>query len=142
MRLLISLITILLPLSASAQPPEGQDWWACQSVESAGLNWEDRQWKTTRFKSNERFILIAEGDGLQKESVAKAMGTSTGAIECPEAMGLEFFTYCIDEYMGTSFAFHSKNGQGTIATIFGGVQSSDRDDRDSLTVMPFECTKG
>ena len=138
MRLLIYLLAILLPLSASAQPPEGQDWWACQSVESAGLDWENRQWKTTRFNHSDRFILIAEGDGLQKLSVAKAMGTSTDTIGCTE----EVFTYCIDEFLGKSFAFHSGNGQGTIANIFGGVQSSDRDQRDSLTVTPFECTKG
>jgi len=137
MRLLISLLAILLPLSASAQPPEGQDWWACQSVESAGLNWEYRQWKATTFNHDERFILIAEGDGLQKESVAKAMGSSVASIECSGWHG----TFCID-VVGQSFGFMPDTGNGAMTSIFGGVQASGREDRDSLIVTPFECTKG
>ena len=138
MRLLIPLLTILLPLSASAQPPEGQDWWACQSVASAGLRWEDRQWKTTKFKHDERFILIAEGDGLQKESVAKAMGTSIDSIECRKWL----VTFCISEASGESLGFMPDTGNGAITSIFGGVQASGREIRDTVAVTPFECTKG
>lgn len=141
MRLLIPFLTILLPLSASAQPPEGQDWWACQSLASAGLGWKDQQWKTEGYNHNERFILIAEGDGLSKESVVKAMGSSERSIECRvETVN----TYCFNFGSGTSFGFNPNTRAGAIGQIFGGIHIFEpgTDYRDSMLVVPFECVQG
>ena len=140
MRLLISLLTILLPLSASAQPPEGQDWWACQSVESAGLIWKDQRWNPSSFTYDERFILIAEGDGLQKESVAKAMGVSASRLQCFAPYGV---TNCLSTIAAESFTFNPGSGEGAIGKIIGGaIHDRKKEYRDSLAVTPFECTKG
>ena len=64
MKKLIVLIICNLPLMGQAQPSEGQDWWACQSVASSGLTYEGGQWKPQNFAHNKRFILIGEGDGV------------------------------------------------------------------------------
>ena len=138
MKKLILLVAFTLPLMAQAQPPEGQDWWACQSVASSGLAYEGGQWKPANFSHNERFILIGEGAGVTKASAAKALGTPEGAVNCQLNPYGEFF--CFTSLTGLSFGFSTKTENGAIGRILGGV--ADGEERDTMHVLSFMCTKG
>lgn len=139
MKKLILLVALALPLMGQAQPSEGQDWWACQAVQSAGLSWEDGRWEAARFRADNRFILVARGNGITTESAAKAMETNVGGVTCssPNSAG---HVYCISNWVGTSLVFGTRTGNGAIAEILGGA--SDGDTKDTLSVDPFECVKG
>ena len=73
MKKLIALLAVTLPLVGQAEPPEGQDWWACQSVAAGGLIWEKPSWRATRFNHDFRFILIGVNNTITEASAAKAM---------------------------------------------------------------------
>lgn len=139
MKKLIALLAVNLPLAGQAQPPEGQDWWACQSVKAGGLSWENQQWNSATFAHSKRFILIADGDGLTPESIVKATGAiGSEFAECvDEGVGI----YCITA-LGTSFGFNPATETGVITEIAGGVVGPMFDTRDTVSVMPFECAKG
>ena len=65
MKSLIAIAALLASMSVCAQRPEGQDWWACQSVAAAGLIREDNRWKTAAFNHDARFTLI---DAMSQET--------------------------------------------------------------------------
>ena len=145
MKKLILLIAMTLPLMGQAQPPEGAEWWACQAVASAGLNWEDRQWQPARFKPNKRFILVAGDDGVSKASVAKALGMPSGGeigLIC-SSDNIANDTFCINNWTGQSFGFRPLTGKGALGGMTGAMmEPEDNGYRDSNYVTPFECVKG
>ena len=135
MKKLILLVVFTLPLMAQAQPPEGQDWWACQSIASAGLIYELGKWEATGFISEQKFILIADGDSLSTSSVLKA-----GIEPKPKCRVSTLGKISCTDTLGGSLLFNKALGRGAISQIYGGA--SDGDTRDTLSVTPFECTKG
>ena len=134
MKKLIALLAVALPLMGQAQPPEGQDWWACQSVENAGLVYRSGKLESTYFSDEHKFILVADGNSLKKGSLPDLLEMG---VECRS----NFFeaVVCSDE-LGGSLIFSPVTGQGAISTIFGGVMVGDK--KDTLHVTPFECAKG
>ena len=142
MKKLIALLAVALPLVGQAQPPEGKEWWACQSVESGGLIWENGRWRATLFNHDERFVLIAEGGGLTKASVAKAMDSPETALICSYE-NVQGNTFCVSRWTGISFAFNPETGLGAMGGILGAIYEPSADGlRDSMSVTPFECAKG
>ena len=139
MKKLILLIALTLPLMGQAQPPEGQDWWACQSVEAGGLIWKNGQWESTGFKHDDRFILIGDtGNIVTVESVGKIFGTKVEDIACVVGLRRDKVS-CISEY-GETFIFSRETNQGATGHIYGAINAGN--DRDTVTVQPFECAKG
>ena len=136
MKKLILLVVFTLPLIAQAQPPEGQDWWACQSIEKAGLNFEDGRWMPKKFKPDRRFILIAGDEGITKASASKAMDANEWGVFCSSS-NVDGDIFCISHWVGVSLAFDKDTGKGAMSNILGGIYNSD-----SLSVEPFECVKG
>lgn len=134
MKKLIALLAVALPLVGQAQPSEGQDWWACQTVENAGLIYRSGKWESTYFSGELKFILISDGNSLTTESVYKA-GITVDA-ECRS----DFDTVTCFDMAGGQLIFDTTLAQGAISQIYGGLQGGD--DRDTLHVKPFECAKG
>ena len=142
MKKLVALLAVALPLMGQAQPPEGQDWWACQSVEYGGLKWENGKWKGTLFNHDKRFVLIAEDGGLKKSSVAKAMDAYPEELICSN-QNVAGHIFCLSEWTGDSFGFDPQTGNGSIGGILGAVlEPSANGSRDTLGVTAFECAKG
>ena len=139
MKKLIALLAFTLPLVGQAQPPEGQDWWACQSVAAAGLIREDNGWKTAAFNHDARFTLIADGDGLSTESAAMALDVlhDVGRVSC-EVDGLDVF--CVSNLVGTSLTFRQDTGRGAIAETLSAAQRANSGT--AVSVTAFECAKG
>ena len=138
MKKLIALLAVALPLVGQAQPPEGQDWWACQSVAVGGLIWEKPSWRATRFIHDDRFILIGVNNTITEASAAKAMTASD--VRCGLANSGR--TYCMSFSLGTALSFNPATGNGAIAEIIGGTGSGLAEERDTLSTMAFECAKG
>ena len=142
MKKLILLVVFTLPLMAQAQPSEGQDWWACQEVQAAGLAWEGGNWVATGFEVSKRFLLVADGEGLTQHSVSRAMDVNLDSVICTSdnAQGQ---TFCICKLTGKSLGFDRRTGMGAMGNIFGALWEPVQNDyRDSLDVAPFECVKG
>ena len=137
MKKLILLVVFTLPLMAQAQPPEGQDWWACQSVQNAGLIYQSGAWESVYFSDELKFVLIADVSSLTTESVYKA-GITTKA-EC-RANPFTLGTVSCTDISGGHLFFDKRLGRGAISHIYGGAM--DGDVRDTLSVTPFECAKG
>lgn len=138
MKKFIALLAVTLPLMGQAQPSEGQDWWACQSVEVGGLIWEKPSWRATRFKHDDRFILIGGSNTITEASAAKAMS----AIDVRCRLADSGKTFCMSFTLGTALSFNPATGNGAIAEIIGGTGSSLSEERDTLSTMAFECAKG
>ena len=137
MKKLILLVVFTLPLMGQAQPPEGQDWWACQSVESAGLHFEDGKWKLTWFNHDDRFILIGDETNLVTvDSVGKIFKTQPQYIEC----GVESSRVSCISVFGESFMFDIQTARGGTSNLTGSTVAGVR--RDTIDVTPFECAKG
>ena len=98
MKSLVAIAALLASMAVCAQRPEGEDWWACQSVAAAGLIREDSRWKTAAFNHDARFTLIADGDGLSTESAAMALDVlhDVGRVSCQP------FVLVSDPVVGTS----------------------------------------
>ena len=139
MKSLIAIAALLASMSVCAQRPEGQDWWACQSVAAAGLIREDTGWKTATFNHDARFTLIADGDGLSTESAAMALDVlhDVGRVSC-EVDGEDIF--CISNLVGTSLTFRQDTGRGAIAETLDAAQRGNSGT--AVSIIAFECAKG
>ena len=138
MKSLIAIAALLASMSVCAQRPEGQDWWACQSVAAAGLIREDNLWKTAAFNHDALFTLIADGDGLSTESAAMALDVlhDVGRVSC-EVDGLDIF--CISNLVGTSLTFRQDTGRGAIAETLSAAQRANSGT--AVSIISFECAK-
>ena len=107
---------------------------ACQVVAQGGLKWDNGRWVATSFYSNEKFILVLEGERLTTDSAAKAMkGIS---VEC-SVRPLSQVT-CADSFGGFLF-FSSSTMQGGIAQTYGAIQNNPSGPHDTLSVSSFTC---
>ena len=135
-------ILLLLPLSGYTQPPEGQDWWACQSVASSGLQHDDGEWRATDFEHDYRFILIAEDESLNRDSVAKAaLPSSRGDNWSCNDFASSVTCYLDVGALLFSLSFDKTNGNGAMHVGDGSV-GAPGDYPDRLIVTAFECAKG
>lgn len=136
MKNLITALAILLSTSAVAQPDK--DWWACQYLESAGLQWKNGQWGVGRFQLESPFVLMSDGNGsLTEDSVSKPIKAPVSLVECVDLQGGDIG--CYDASGGYLF-FNTNTGRGGVSQMNGATSTSDN--RDTVSVQAFECTKG
>lgn len=140
MKRLIAVAAMVLSTSAVAQPDK--DWWACQAVHTAGMEWENNRWVTTTFTNDPPFVLMSDGNGsLTKESVLKAVGLEglpEQGVECKD-WAFEGQVACMT-VMGMHLHFNKEIGKGGISRMLGSTGTDTN--RDSVGVSAFECTKG
>mgnify|MGYP000179031023 CR=1 FL=1 len=118
--------------------------YACQYVKSGGLIWEDSEWRPTLFHLDSPFFLKTENGSITLESVAEVFGgigrPTPEALMCTKAIGTQSNQSCIYG-LGQALSFSTTTLSGTIANLFAGTQPQDDAFKDSLSVMPFVCTK-
>ena len=108
---------------------------ACQVDASAGLKWENGQWKVARFTA-EKFILVQQGNILTKESVAKAMSNRfPNQITCTTDVVDSLIT-CTDR-SGGNLIFQPGSLRGGVSQLVGALTTENV--RDALTVDVFTC---
>ena len=145
-RLTGALCALLLALSCNVTAQPDKDWWACQFVETAGLDWQSNSWKITNYAESAPFVIVSDGKGLlSRKSVAKATLGDEDAGQFYECRIKEggVIIYCADVVINSSLSFNPELGMGAMSYIYGGVTSPDADNhRDGLWVSTFECIKG
>jgi hypothetical protein len=130
------LLTLAIPVclcgTASAQERE---IWACQGVESAGLDWENGSWKVTRFIAEPLLLTIDGANSNWK----RGSGSERNAI-CTD----RFETVsCVASVLGTEVvALNREQGLAAHSFLGGGVMSpSASGERDSISVSAYNCSK-
>ena len=125
------LITLLFANLALAQNKP----LACQVDASAGLRWENGQWKTTRFIER-KFILVRQGDTLTKESVAEVLNLiRTDFVTC--STDFEKLISCLG--FGTrTLIFDPTTKRGGLSFL-AGTANGDADKRDTPLIEAFTC---
>ena len=130
--LLIALLCINLAL-AQNKPL------ACQVDASAGLRWENGQWKVSKFVDS-RFILIMNGDTLTKESVSRAMSGSGSVIFSDVICKTNSFNkkiFCTD-FGGYEISLDPQNLKGGMSRIWGAT-TAENSFKDAILVDAFTC---
>ena len=141
MKKLIAIAAMVLSTAAVAQPDK--DWWACQVVHASGMKWENNRWVTTTFQEYPPFVLMSDGNGsLTKESALEAVaaaGLHKSGVECKD-WAFEGNVSCMS-VTGGHLYFSKETGKGGISQTAGaGLPYTNN--RDTVSVSAFECTKG
>jgi hypothetical protein len=123
-----TLLITLVGVSAQAQNKP----LACQDDAVGGLNWENRSWATSTFKT-EKFILVQAGNTLTKESVAKVLNTPM-PITCNSYKGERISCAADFQFL----LFNIKTLKGGISHMLGAT-TPDGVYKDSVVVQAFSC---
>lgn len=130
------LLMLFLTATLSAPVVAQQITYACQYIESAGLDWEKGAWNTTSFKSGKPFFLTAVNGSLTLESVGKVIQTTDSVFCHPKNV---FKNQTCADVLGGSLIFNHKNELGGVAQLYGSVNESPP--KDTMSVAAFTCTK-
>ncbi len=128
---------LLLATSVSAAQT-----FACQYLDSAGLDWKRGSWEVTRFKLREPFFLTLKKDAqeLTFESTANLLGgvhtCITDVAKVVTCMGVERGYQSV----GSFLLFDPNNMKGGMSFLTGSTANEERF-KDSLIVTPFKCQK-
>ncbi|MDC0112422.1 hypothetical protein OAH95_00725 [Burkholderiaceae bacterium] len=136
MKKIIALLTVFSSIFFSAGATAQNQPLACQTDTTAGLSWENRQWRVSSFVA-EKFILVKTSNGLTNESVAKAIHTIANMVHCRDLPNERIG--CIDEFGGALF-FSTVTLKGGVSQLNGAAHSDDRSNKDKVTVAAFSCT--
>ena len=113
--------------------------YACQYIESGGLNWENKRWKSVSFKLERPFFLSASNSSLTVESVSKVFSNEQ---MIPSFCHVTFTnTQTCSDPVGRALIFDFTSMNGAISRIFGGSMPDNNSKKDSLMVQAFTCTK-
>ncbi len=132
--LLTSLLGIFVCTAATAVTTP----YACQFVASAGLHFENGNWRKTGFTLNEKFILVLKDGVLTSDSAAKPMELEPDYLQCRQT--LRRISSCSSTF-GSYLVFDPLSGGGGIAHLFGAAQEAGDQHKDDLIVAPFTCSK-
>lgn len=139
-QLMLAAIASLLPVSVALAQNRPL---ACQSDESAGLDWSNGRWEVTRFNPiPAKFILVQTGESLTPKSVAKVFS----AVEIPNSFMPscrrdtgDDHVFCTDGFnSGQSLIFSFGTMKGSIAKLLGSI-SANQQSKDSVAVTTFTC---
>jgi len=132
------LLTTLVAVCSTGVWAEGKPL-ACQGEISGGLIWKNGRWTVTKFtlpSSEERFILVLEGDTMSKTSVAKLLTGNEKFSSLVTCTNVNPQIRCEDRSGGSLYYERSTN-RGGIAQILGATETGNK--RDTLSVTPFSC---
>ena len=113
---------------------------ACQYIESGGLNWENGRWRSTLFILPPPFFLRMNGSKLDNKVVADLLGSrgaSAELVDCANNTYLQTHS-CMDGF-GTFLVFDERTGQGGRANLTGSTRTQAK--RDATSVAHFICQK-
>lgn len=140
--LLILALSIGYPFLVSAQKtPKSVQHYSCRNEVSAGLNWEGSRWVTSSFKPKGGFFLTVakfeDNIELQVRSDADLRFCRTG-YNIEGYFAAMVASYSCANHLGEVITFSEKNLRGATAILLGST-SDDRNERDSLAIMPYIC---
>ncbi len=131
MRNLLILVALSWSVAAVAQEPEV---WACLDSRSSGLQWDNRRWVQTSFRSS-NFILTMSG----ARSSISVNGDSID-LECAVSI-IPQVVRCHD-ILGIQLLFNTVTHVGTYSSIVGGVIGPGADSyRENIEVRTFQCIR-
>lgn len=133
-KVIISFILFAFSMPAMAQKVV----YACQYVASGGLVWENGNWVVKRFNLDQPFFLTAERGQLEKSSVAKFFDTSPENVSCDYS---GYIWQSCSGLLGEVIFVNLATLNGTLARVFGGTYPTMDENKDSINVSPFTCTK-
>lgn len=138
--LIVSVTALLVTAPATAQNAT----YACQFIQSAGMNKEPAGWKIALFNSPEPFFLrILNGRIDKKNLQAPPLGLRLEDTSCFKSdfnnpiVGQNH--WCASDIRHLSFSEKTLNGG--LAATFGAIQPSTDTNVDSVVVSRFKCQK-
>ena len=141
---------IVLTCAAVAAPVMAQTvTYACQYLETAGLNWENGRWVATGFYNKDPFILTAiDGELVPPVPSDENMSNPLSFTQCslpkqaltgePGEIVMSKVQSCSDG-VGNTLLFNLENLSGAFSQMMGAVAGRGNASKDSLTVAPFVC---
>ena len=114
--------------------------YACQFIDSGGLEWKNGRWKPTGFYKSEPFFFSANNESIVPESMSGALGLESVNFLCHLSTDMFPVQTCSDS-LGGVFIFNFNGLNGAIARVFSGVVGNSEKEKDPLYVSPFTCTK-
>ena len=144
------LLGILLTCTVMATPVMAQTvTYACQYLETAGLNWENGRWVATGFYNKDPFILTAiDGELVPPVPSDENMSNPLSLTQCslpkqaltgePGEIVMSKVQSCSDG-VGNTLLFNLENLSGAFSQMMGAVAGRGNASKDSLTVAPFVC---
>lgn len=103
--------------------------WACQSIKEAGLKWENSQWVTTAFLS-QNYLITIDGDNSTYSINGRSVSTACHA---------EWFGVRCNNDSGGTILLNTNTGLGGISVLLGGLVTPTS--TDNLSVAAIQCTK-
>jgi hypothetical protein len=107
--------------------------WACQSIERAGLYWENGSWNSTRFVPVNYMIKVD-----RMNSSIQSNG-ETQHMTCNSVPAFPAEVQCLSRAPGTNFLLNTETNLGALSYLIGGTVTGAV--RDSLSVSALQCTK-
>ena len=130
-----SLTLAAMPLVAVAETTT----YACQYTSSAGLAFEDEQWKPTRFELLSPFFLKAENNKLDPATILKSVdiGADHSLPTCVTHQEFDEVESCSSAW-GESLVFNHETMIGAMSEIYNAAWDDDFDS-EQLSVSTFFC---
>jgi len=134
--------TLLLAaaLACSGAVAQEKQVWACQEIQSQGMNWTNGRWQGGAFEKSQLLFTL---DGFT--STLK-LPDSPDPIDllCMNDSSLRgdelVYWFCSDSYSSAvSFIINEDSGSAGISFLLGAV--SNAENRDSLRIAALQCTK-
>ena len=139
--ILITCATVTTPVMAQTVT------YACQYLKTAGLNWEDGQWKDTVFENDAPFFLKTENGLLTPDILIEYMGFGNAPSVRPictatfgEQIDYPSVQSCTSA-SGMTVSFSAETASGGLAWLFGASAPDSYRTKSELLVAPFVCTK-
>ena len=130
-KLLFGLLITLVGVSVQAQNKP----LACQDIAAGGLRWEKGRWVTSTF-TEDKFILVLEGNTLTKESVGKALRVDVVPFLRITCSADDSLISC--NWFSKQLMFDTKTLKGGISALYGSSMQ-DGSNKDSIYVRAFSC---
>lgn len=128
--------TLLLAaaLACSGTVAQEKEIWACQEVQSNGMDWINGRWQGGQFqKSQLLFTLNGINSTLKLPELPKPVDLS-----CLYDI-TDGYWFCSDPFLARSFIINQGSGSAGYSALFGAVSSAQ--DKSSIYVSALQCTK-
>ncbi|MDA1244078.1 MAG: hypothetical protein O3B02_03625 [Proteobacteria bacterium] len=128
--------TLLLAaaLACSGAVAQEKEIWACQEIQSYGMEWTNGRWQGGAFEESQLLFTL------------NGINSTLKLPELPRPIDLsclydvtDGYWFCSDPLYAVSFIINQDSGSAGYSTLFGAVINEE--DRSSITVSVLQCTK-